>query len=588
MNKDVIYIEPEDDITDIITKIENSKSKIVALVPPKKAGVFRSVVNIKLIAKVGASAKKTIVLVTTDPSIVKIAAVTKIPVAKNLQSAPVVPVAEVETNDTTESVEEPEEEEKKDDDDETDKETAEDAEKGNGEEEPEEDEKAEEKKSSKKKSGKTSNKFVGWIKDHKKIAIFAGVGIVVLILFLIWALAIAPAATLTIEIKTNLNNFSEGIGFTTKLDEENIEEGKFYLDEKKIESVQETKFEATGKKKVGEKARGEVVIYTYFPLNVKGTTVVNAGEKFTISGLAYVADASVALVYNGNSTEGCDNKENSKELVELGCQVSARVDVVAAEPGSDYNIAASSSGWSAAGVRAYSDKAMSGGTDDTVTVVQQSDIDKAKAELATTDETKNKEDLIEQAGKDALIITSSFIQTTSEASSTPAVGEEVKEGTEPVLKATTVASIYVIDKVKVEEFITKKANLGDNQKIYDMKDPFIENFMKTDSGFSGKLKTSYSVGPKITENDVIAIVKGKGKGEAQHDLKDINGIGPVRIDTSFPWVMSIPNDPNKITIVFEIKDQNGNKIEQKKDDSKSTETNDEDSTKDNTDKEEKK
>ena len=37
MNKDVIYIEPEDDITDIITKIEGSKEKIVALVPPKKA-----------------------------------------------------------------------------------------------------------------------------------------------------------------------------------------------------------------------------------------------------------------------------------------------------------------------------------------------------------------------------------------------------------------------------------------------------------------------------------------------------------------------------------------------------------------------
>ena len=52
MNKDVIYVEPEDDITDIILKIEKSKEKIVALVPPKKAGVFRSVVNIKLIAKI--------------------------------------------------------------------------------------------------------------------------------------------------------------------------------------------------------------------------------------------------------------------------------------------------------------------------------------------------------------------------------------------------------------------------------------------------------------------------------------------------------------------------------------------------------
>ena len=51
MNKETIYIEPENDITDIIAKIENAKEKIIALVPPKKAGVFRSVVNIKLIAK---------------------------------------------------------------------------------------------------------------------------------------------------------------------------------------------------------------------------------------------------------------------------------------------------------------------------------------------------------------------------------------------------------------------------------------------------------------------------------------------------------------------------------------------------------
>ena len=97
MNKDVIYIEPEDDITDIITKIENSKEKIVALVPPKKAGVFRSIVNIKLITKAGVNAEKAVVLVTTDPSIMKLAAVTKLPVTKSLKSAPVVPtVSDIE------------------------------------------------------------------------------------------------------------------------------------------------------------------------------------------------------------------------------------------------------------------------------------------------------------------------------------------------------------------------------------------------------------------------------------------------------------------------------------------------------------
>ena len=110
MNKDVIYIEPEDDITDIITKIENSKEKIVALVPPKKAGVFRSVVNIKLISKVGTTSEKTIVLVTTDPSIVKLAAATKMPVTKNLQTPPAIPTAETEIEEVSEEelVDEPE------------------------------------------------------------------------------------------------------------------------------------------------------------------------------------------------------------------------------------------------------------------------------------------------------------------------------------------------------------------------------------------------------------------------------------------------------------------------------------------------
>ena len=108
MNKDVIYIEPEDDITDIITKIEKSKEKIVALVPPKKAGVFRSVVNIKLIHKAGKTAEKTIVLVTTDPSIMKLAASSKLPVTSDLQTPPVIPKedTEIETTSKEELVEE--------------------------------------------------------------------------------------------------------------------------------------------------------------------------------------------------------------------------------------------------------------------------------------------------------------------------------------------------------------------------------------------------------------------------------------------------------------------------------------------------
>ena len=91
MNKDVIYIEPEDDITDVISRIKASKQKVVALVPPKKLGIMRSAVNIKLIAKTAKIKDKAAVIVTTDPSLIKLAAFSGLPVAKTLNSRPMLP-----------------------------------------------------------------------------------------------------------------------------------------------------------------------------------------------------------------------------------------------------------------------------------------------------------------------------------------------------------------------------------------------------------------------------------------------------------------------------------------------------------------
>ena len=563
MNKDVIYIEPEDDITDIITKIENSKEKIVALVPPKKAGVFRSVVNIKLITKAGKAAEKTIVLVTTDPSIVKLAAATKLPVTKNLQTAPAVPTVEegVEEAASEELVEEADGTvETEEDIEELEPSAAEKA----AHEDDEDNDVAEETGGGKKKSGKlkkiktkkeprkTGNKMLDWFNAHKKLAIFGGVGAVVLVLVLVWALVIAPAVTVTIGVRTTANNFSENVSFTTNLTEENASEGKFYLEEKKIESVATVEFEATGSKNVGEKATGSVVVYAYFGKE-GGSIPIKAGSTFTISGLSYVSENDITLAWDGKDIAECEN--NGQVSIMSGCLISARISVVAAEPGTNYNISASSAGWQpVANVNVYSDTAMSGGTDSVVTVVQQSDIDKAKEKLATSNESENKEKLLAEVGDDALVIDSSFVQTTSEAVATPAVGEEVSDGVKPKLKVTTTASIYVIDKTKVEEFITEKAKIDENKRIYEMKDPFIENFLKTDNGYTGKLKTSFTTGPKLGESEVVEMIKGKGLGDAQHELKDIDGVASVTMNTSFPWVTAVPNDSNKITVEIEIKE----------------------------------
>ena len=591
MNKDVIYIEPEDDITDIIAKIEKSKEKIVALVPPKKAGVFRSIVNIKLIAKAGASAEKSVVLVTVDPSITKLAAATKLPVAKNLQSAPVIPEVETEemaAEQTIEDVSEPEEaaEEATGDTQETDKDTsksAKDTEKAAEDKEDEEDEGEEEeeaplKKSKKDKKGEkqSGNKILNWIKSHKKTSIFLGIFLIAVIGFLIWAFGFAPAVDISVAIKAESKNFSEGITFTDKLADENAKEGKFYLEQKKIEDTQEVNFEATGKKNQGDKATGDVVIYGYF--DAKGVIAVNAGSVFTVNNLSFVSDSDASLVWDGKPSS-CENSNDEVTDGHFQCLISGRVGVTAMNGGSDYNIPATPSGWSTtANIRVYSDKAMVGGTDEVVTVVQQSDIEKAKGELTTAKEDENKKKLYESIGDGYYIIDQSFEQSTSNVESTPAADQEVKDGEKPVLKATTTASVYVVNKDKMKEFIRTKANLEDNQKVYDVKDIYLENFTDKGADSTAKMKAQYYIGPKVTETEIVDKVKSKGLGDAQREIRDIFGVSDVKINTSYPWVMSVPNDSNKVKVTFEVKDEDGKEVkeqntEEKTGDNQKTETN---------------
>ena len=571
MNKDVIYIEPEDDITDIILKIENSKEKIVALVPPKKAGVFRSIVNIKLIAKAGVSSEKTVVLVTVDPSIIKLAATAKLPVTKDLQSAPSIPavVADDDNNDTEEDELVEEEDgtvETKEDVRElkpskAERESAkakqeEDADEEEGDD-GEEDEPAKKPKKSKESVKLSGNKLLDWLKVHKKLSIFGGVCLVGLIGFLVWAFGFAPAVDVTVAIRTDQKNFSENITFTDNLASEDAKEGKFYLEQKKLDMVQEINFEATGQKNNGAKASGEVIISAVF--DAPGTVAINNGTIFTNNGLSYASNEYKALGWNGDE----DECENEKKISggKIQCLISEKVSVTAVEGGSKYNIGASSTGWSTvANINVYSKSAMAGGTDDVITVVQQADVERAKSEVTNAKEDEIKTKLYETIDDKYYVIDSSFEVSSEVAAATPGVDEKVDSGVQPTLKATTTATVYVIDKVKLEEFIHNKADLAEDQKIYDVKDIYIENISQIKTGATTKLKAQYFIGPKITESEVVDKIKGRGLGDAQREIRDIYGVSDVTMRTSYPWVMSVPGDSNKIQVKFEVKDQNGNEI----------------------------
>lgn len=596
MNKDTVYIEPEDDITDIIAKIEKSKEKIVALVPPKKAGVFRSVVNMKLIAKAGKTSGKTVVLVTVDPSITKLAAASKLPVTKNLQTAPTIPTVDDDIEESsTESVDEngkseessapetPEDEENADKDEE---ETEDNEEKAPSEEDDEDEEVEEEKPKSKKKSSKSKHRLIEWIKSHKKLSILIAVLCVALIGFIIWALFIAPAVDVFVSIKTDSNNFSEGVTFVKELSKENAAEGKLYLEERKIETSQEVNFEATGQKNRGEKATGTIrVSHSFFGA---GSVSINRGTTFTINGLNYQAADDYVLGWSGLATSLQGIKDSVKDcvndaLAEEYCTIVKNIEVVASEGGTKYNIPASDSGWtSVAQVNVGSLTPMSGGTDDIITVVQQIDVEKARNELKEANADENKEKLYESIPEDSIILESTFKQETSAATSTPAVDEEVKEGTKPTLKTTTTTSVYIIDRTKLEEFIRTKVNLPEDKKIYEIRDAYIDGLRESGGNFIGKIKALYYTGPRLTESELVEKIKGKGLGDARREISDIDGVAEVKMNPSYPWVFVVPTDSNRITVSFEIKDQNGETIkdtpEEESKDTKNDDQNENNST----------
>ena len=102
MQKDVIYIDVEDDITAIIGKVKAAKEKVVALVPPKRIGVLQSAVNLRLLARTADLSNKHLVLITNNQALLALASSAKIPVAKNLQSKPEIadiPALQVDDDD---------------------------------------------------------------------------------------------------------------------------------------------------------------------------------------------------------------------------------------------------------------------------------------------------------------------------------------------------------------------------------------------------------------------------------------------------------------------------------------------------------
>lgn len=555
MKKDVIYIDVEDDITAIIGKVKAAAASIVALVPPKRAGVLQSAVNLKLLQKSAQANSKRIVLITSDPSLLSLAGGVRMPVAKNLQSKPEIPQPEMlqaEGNDVINGNELPVGElaGTPGPDSSTPSAADEIARKVTLVNQPEPPTSG--KKHKETSPGDTGGKLAGKIKipdfNRFRTRLFLiGGGAAALIAFLIWALIIAPTATITITAKTSAVAIDKTLRLDPAIAASNLDELKIKPIVKQVKKSVAVDFEATGSKETGKKASGTITIRN---CDYGDGFTLSAGTIFkTSGGMEFVSTASVSVPKFTGPASGCNlagNNSGKATVAAEGKQI-----------GTEYNIAAQS--YTISGVSGQVDaigSEMTGGSKETVTVVSQSDIDKAKDKLPKADHEAVKKELTQNFTDEQQAIEASFTATAADPSVTPALNEQAKQAKLTVETTYTILGLAKSDVKHILEGVLKKAleNKTNQSVVNDGSDKIVfQSFQQLSDGtFSVRLVATGYIGTTVDTKQLAMQIQGKRYAEIQDIISKIPGVEKVDIKLSPFWVASAPNNPGKITISFSV------------------------------------
>ena len=528
--KDVIYVDVEDDITDVVNKIKSSKERIIAIVPPKSLGVFRSAVNIRLLSRTAQKADKKIVFVTNNSALKTMSAAAKIPVAKTLQSKPEIPeidILEVDGDDVIDGESLPISEFSGPSPEEKEAELLEnldiDDNKNFNKAKPD-------LKNAKTNKAKKNIKVPDFSKFRKKIFIIAG-AVSLFLIFIIWATFFAPFADIVITAKTSTSSI-KGVSKVS-----NVASNETILS--KTETVNKTRevtFDATGTREEGEAASGTL---TLSQSGDSDPVTIAQGSAFSAGQCNFVTTSDVTI-------PGAKIKGGS---ISAG---SATVGIKATVIGEQCNLEAQKYTSSIGDISARGGQ-LSGGSKKTLKVVSQADINNAKAKLNAEGVDSIKSELKSKFDNNYTILEDSFSAKDGESSSSVAVNQEALNG-KATLKMTSIYSITAFEnssiKTVIDSLAKEKVNTANNQKIYDygIKNA---NFTKF-NGSSVEIAANVKIGPTINTDELKEKIKGKKSGEVRSLISSTEGVQNVDVKFSFFWVNSVPKDSKKIKIEFTV------------------------------------
>ncbi len=574
--KEKVYLETDDEITSVIDKIKKTKTDNAEIVVPQGATLIQSIVNLKLLKRQSDLLRKKIILVINDEQGINLAKKVGLNIKTKINNTDGL---EHKIDNKENSI--PETMQMKIDDnndfrknevinnkkDNTEKNISKNIDRNffSGITKKIKNIDVFSAKNSPTDSGIASkrevNKFFK-LRSKDKVHLLSSVnlrsfliffGISILVIMLIFAL-ILPTANILVDPKTEPFTTSFDVVISNKVDTLDIENlilpGETISHEEKSEKKE---FNATGEKEVGEKARGEIIVYNNYssdPITLVAATRFSTSDKLFYS--------TQEITIPGASIEG-------------GVAVAGKTKVrIEAElEGEKYNIAPSRfsipnlSSDRQQSIYGESVSDFTGGYSKTVKVISEGDYENAKNQLLESTFDNMVESLINKINIGKMLAVGIIKKEITEINSNPGVGEE--------------SDVFELDmQVKVFGYLIKKDDISViiNNKFVELvpENKFIINddiadgiefepidgIVSDEDSTTAKINITKQVAWELDESKIRDNISGKNTEEAKAYLIQDNNILDAKIELWPFWVNKIPKNLKKIKISLDTDNNGGN------------------------------
>ncbi|MGH7204168.1 MAG: baseplate J/gp47 family protein, partial [Candidatus Levyibacteriota bacterium] len=300
----------------------------------------------------------------------------------------------------------------------------------------------------------------------------------------------------------------------------------------------------TGKKDVGDKAKGSVTIYN----TSNSTASLSNGTQLTASnGQVFLLDSDVKVasssgdIFSGTKPGTTDANITAKDLGTDGNEPA----------GTKFAISGSSS------IAAKNDNAFSGGTKKTVTVVSNEDLATLRTNIVKNVQGDAQKKLTSQASGDEAVLPIVSDPSLQAQHFDKSVNDEAKQVS---LNANVVFSGIAYTKSDLNEYaktiLKDKASQGGNVADKTLNATVGSATLKTKSMATATVLLEAGILPNMDQQDIINNIKDKSLGDAKNTLSSLSQVQEADITFSppIPLLPSLfPRLPHQISV--EIKSQ---------------------------------